>query len=455
MRFLQFIMTIVIIAFGLWISAIMFGPWAIVKYAEKQFGDLITVHNVTVSSKLDAKINRIDFNEDPFKSSSIRGIEFRWSIISGKPKLMIDVSSANFEDQYSISGVYIELNKSDNINNNPIAMKATAERLEALGAANTSNFEAEFVTNLEFSEFRNFKSTSGNLEMTGPIDLQSDKLQVEADVLRLNGGVLDMSDEILIHLEKVTAVKFNSYADKIIGKIIPNDEFFDFDIEVAHARADEDIFSSEKISALGKYDLISNEFVEGLVVDFEQAELLGRKIVKSKSKIDLNEGISTITSEGILEDTEINLGGQYIGNLPSSEFNLNLKSEALDKSNEFDVALDLVAQTDPEVDISIKSSGMMSPFNVIENCLKSKCDFKDITLKYFIQSEGHQMYGKSECYDINCSSNSSRHEISTSDTNQFFQQMQKTGIFNPLLLGLAYSQVLGGLPDGAGHKLSF
>jgi len=33
--------------------------------------------------------------------------------------------------------------------------------------------------------------------------------------------------------------------------------------------------------------------------------------------------------------------------------------------------------------------------------------------------------------------------------------MQKTGIFNPLLLGLAYSQVLGGLPDGAGHKLSF
>ena len=64
MRFLQVIMTIVIMAFGLWISAIMFGPWAIVKYAENQFGELITLHNVTVSSKLDAKINRIDFNHD-------------------------------------------------------------------------------------------------------------------------------------------------------------------------------------------------------------------------------------------------------------------------------------------------------------------------------------------------------------------------------------------------------
>jgi hypothetical protein len=33
--------------------------------------------------------------------------------------------------------------------------------------------------------------------------------------------------------------------------------------------------------------------------------------------------------------------------------------------------------------------------------------------------------------------------------------MQKTGIFNPLILGIAYSQMLGGLPDGSGHKLSF
>ena len=455
MKFLQFIMTIVIMAFGLWISAIMFGPWAIMKYAEKQFGELITLHNVTVSSKLDAKINRIDFNHDTFKSSSIRGIEFRWSIISGKPKLMIDASSANFEDQYSLSNIYVEINKSDNKNNYPIAINAVAEKLEALGSVNVSNVEAKFLTNLEFSEFSNFKSSSGNLEMTGLFDLQSDGLKADADVLRLNSGVLNMSDEIFILLEKVTSVKFNSNADRIIGKIIPHDQFFDFDVGVTNAQFDEDIFSSEKISALGKYDLTSHEIVEEIFIELEQAELLGRKIVKSTSKIDLKEGIPTIISEGMLEDTEINLGGKYIGSLPSSKFNISLKSEAAVKSNEFDVTIDLDVQTEPEVEMSIKSTAIMSPLNVIENCLKSKCDFKDITLKYFIQSEGHQMSGKSECYDINCSSNSSRHEISTSDTNQFFQQMQKTGIFNPLLLGLAYSQVLGGLPDGAGHKLSF
>lgn len=455
MRFLQVIMTVVIMAFGLWISAIMFGPWAIVKYAENQFGDLVTLHNVSVSSKLDAKINRIDFNHDTFKSSSIRGIEFRWSIISGKPKLMIDASSANFEDQYSLSNIYVEINKSDNISSYPIAIKANAERLEALGAANISKFEAEFFSNLEFSEFRNFKSKSGNLEMTGLFDLQSDGLKAEADVLRLNKGVLDMSDEILILLEKVTSVKFNSNADRIIGKIIPHDQFFDFDVGVTNAQFDEDIFSSEKISALGKYDLTSHEIVEEIFIELEQAELLGRKIVKSTSKIDLKEGIPTIISEGMLEDTEINLGGKYIGSLPSSKFNITLKSEAAVKSNEFDVTIDLDVQTDPEVDISIKSSGLMSSSNLIDDCLMSQCDVKDIEIEYSIQSQGHQISGKSECYDINCSSNSSSHDISTSDTNQFFQKMQKTGIFNPLLLGLAYSQVLGGLPDGAGHKLSF
>jgi len=112
-------------------------------------------------------------------------------------------------------------------------------------------------------------------------------------------------------------------------------------------------------------------------------------------------------------------------------------------------------QTDPEVDISIKSSGMMSSSNLIDDCFNSKCDLKDIILEYSIQSEGHRMSGKSACYDITCSSNSSKHDISTSDTNQFFQKMQKTGIFNPLILGIAYSQMLGGLPDGSGHKLSF
>ena len=169
----------------------------------------------------------------------------------------------------------------------------------------------------------------------------------------------------------------------------------------------------------------------------------------------MNEGISTITSEGISKDTEINLGGKYIGSIPSAEFYFNLKSEALDNSSEFDATLDLVVQTDPEVDISIKSSGLMSSSNLIDDCLMSQCDVKDIAIEYSIQSEGHQMSGKSECYDIHCSSNSSSHDISTSDTNQFFQKIQKTGIFNPLLLGLAYSQMLGGLPDGAGHKLSF
>jgi len=455
MRFLQFIMTIVIIAFGLWISAIMFGPWAIVKYAEKQFGDLITLHNVTVSSKLDAKINRIDFNHDTFKSSSIRGIEIRWSIISGKPKLMIHVSLANFEDQYSTSGVYVEINKSDKTNDFPIAIKSTAERFDAMGSMSLSEIEANFLSNLEFSEFRNFKSTSDNLEITGPFDLQSDRLRAEAELIRLNANEETISDEILFNLDKVASMKFDASADKVFGKIIPRRQTFEFDVEATNTEAFEDVFLSAKINALGTYDLASNEIVEGLIIEIEKAELLGRKIIGSKSQIDLNEGISKITSEGLLDEAEINLGGKYIGFLPSSLFNISAKSEALDKSNELDVILDINVQTDPELEISIKSSALSTSKNVIEKCLNSKCDINDIKLEYSIQSEGHQMSGVSECYDITCSSNSSKHDITTSDTNQFFQKMQKTEIFNPLILGIAYSQMLGGLPEGSGHKLSF
>ena len=442
-------------AFALWISAIMFGPRAIVKYAENQFGDLITLHNVDVNSNLEAKINRIDFNHDKINSSSIRGVDIRWSLLSGKPKLMIDVSSANYEDQYSSNDIYLEVNKTDDVSNYPIAIKVRAERLEVFGSLNVSNFKAEFLTNLEFSELRNFKSTGGNLDMKGPFDLQSDKLQAEAALIRLNVNEETISDEILFNLDKVTSMKFDAFADKVFGKIIPRGQAFEFDAEATNTQAGEDVFSSEKINALGRYDLTSNKIVKGLLIEFEKSELLGRKISKSKSQIDLNEGISKITSEGLLEETEINFRGNYIGFLPSSLFNITAKSEALVTSNELDVILEVDVQTDPEVEISIKSSALSPLTNVIENCLNLNCDVNDITLEYSIQSEGHQLSGVSECYDITCSSNSSKHDISTSDTNQFFQKMQETGIFNPLILGIAYSQMLGGLPDGSGHKLSF
>ena len=455
MRFLQFIMTIVIMAFAVWISAIMFGPWAIVKYAENQFGDLVTLHNVNVNSKLEAKINRIDFNQDNLKSSSIRGVDVRWSLLSGKPKLMIDASSANYEDQYSSNDIYLEINKTDDASNYPIAIKARTEKLEVYGSLKISNFEAEFLTNLEFSELINFKSTSDNLEMKGPFDLQSDKLQAEAELIRLNVNEETISDEILFNFDKVTSAQFDVLADKVFGKISPKEQFLEFDVEATNTEAFEDVFSSEKINALGKYDLISKKIVEGFLIEIEKAELLGRKIIKSKSQIDLNEGISKITSEGLLEETEINFGGNYIGFLPSSLFNVTAKSEVLDKSNELDVTFDIIVQTDPELEISLQSSAVTPSTNVIENCMYSKCEVSDIKLEYSIQSEGHQMSGVSECYDITCSSNSSKHDLSTSDTNQFFQKMQKTGIFNPLILGIAYSQMLGGLPNGSGHKLSF
>jgi hypothetical protein len=291
--------------------------------------------------------------------------------------------------------------------------------------------------------------------MTGSFDLQSDKLQAEAELIRLNVNEETISDEILFNLDKVTSMKFDVLAEKVFGKIIPSGQTFEFDVEATNTEAGGDVFSSEKINAVGKYDLTSNKIVEGFLIEIEKAELLGRKIIKSKSQIDLNDGISIITSEGLLEETEINFGGNYIGFLPSSLFNITATSEGSDKSNELDVILDLNVQTDPEVEISIKSSAFSPLTDVIENCLTLSCDVNNVSFEYSIQSEGHQMSGVSECYDITCSSNSSKHDISTSDTNQFFQKMQKTGIFNPLILGIAYSQMLGGLPDGSGHKLSF
>ena len=110
---------------------------------------------------------------------------------------------------------------------------------------------------MKFSEIRNFKSTSDNFEMTGPFDLQSDKLQAEAEIIRLNVNEETISDQILFNLDKVTSAQFDVLADKVFGKISPKEQFLAFDVEATNTEAFEDVFSSGKINALGKYDLTS------------------------------------------------------------------------------------------------------------------------------------------------------------------------------------------------------
>ena len=68
---------------------------------------------------------------------------------------------------------------------------------------------------------------------------------------------------------------------------------------------------------------------------------------------------------------------------------------------------------------------------------------------------GETLSGTSSCLEPACSSGARTHDLSTTDTNKFFANLQGLNLISPLVLGGAYAQMLQGVAVGAGHKINF
>jgi len=68
---------------------------------------------------------------------------------------------------------------------------------------------------------------------------------------------------------------------------------------------------------------------------------------------------------------------------------------------------------------------------------------------------GETLSGTSRCLEPTCSSGGRAHELSTTDTNKFFANLQSLNLISPLILAGAYAQMLQGVAVGPGHKINF
>jgi hypothetical protein len=98
---------------------------------------------------------------------------------------------------------------------------------------------------------------------------------------------------------------------------------------------------------------------------------------------------------------------------------------------------------------------MVADVNQPLACAEVACEISDVTYEYTLNVAGETLSGTSSCLEPACSSGTRTHELSTTDTNKFFANLQGVNLISPLVLGGAYAQMLQGVEVGAGHKSNF
>ena len=443
-------MTIVIIAFAVWISAIMFGPWAIVKYAENQFGDRISLHNVVVTPQLDAKINRIDFKDDKLRFLSIRGIEIRWSLLSD-PKLIVEASGANHDDQFSLSNFSAVVTKSNSDTNFPLEIHANAEKLMLLGSSDISEIETKFLSDRDLSEFRHFKAMSGNINLRTPFALVAESGVLEVDETRVVAGNYKIVDKFFFTLHDVASKNIAGTADRILGAITLDSEDIDFSITAYKPQTNDSVFSADQAAIVGTYDAHARKMAGEATLAIENGKFMNFRFLHSIIKTSREGDDIDVLAEGIIEPNSLELEERYIGNLPATRYQISLDANSSSVLSNAEFQL----QSKPSIDIKVTGFSNVGVSNLIDECIFSECDLGRIGLEYLIETDGTQMSGVSDCADLSCPAELSNHKLITSDTNKFFASIQRSGVISPLILGAAYAQMLGGEVNGNGHNLRF
>ena len=172
------------------------------------------------------------------------------------------------------------------------------------------------------------------------------------------------------------------------------------------------------------------------------------------AKVTPGEEQFKVSVEGTSLGSEITLGRRYIGRAPDASFAAEFDASSFGGNLQvFGYARLSAAQQPVELDVSFQGTvpGVSQPVA----CTEVDCEISDVTYEYGLNVAGETLSGTSSCLEPTCSSGARTHELSTTDTNKFFANLQGVNLISPLVLGGAYAQMLQGAAAGKGHKINF
>ena len=452
-RVLQFLMIVLLTGCVAWASAIFFGPWALTKYLESQAGDAIEVSGLRVTPKLAVTANRVQMSDAGAVTAFLRGVEVDWKLLTGdEPAVLIAVANGSFAGSLSVGELQFTVTTADT--GGPLKIAGTATMVGGPNSVSAADVTFEANTDYNFQFLRRVTATTGGLTTQYASNMTASASQIEVDQVDLGTDLLRQELGGTLTLTKVAALGTDLSIPEVDVKFALADGLLSLSFGARDLLSEMAGMAVSGISASMEYDAARLRLAGPIYLALKDFAWKDIRLPAAEAKVTLGDEQLKVSVEGTSLGSEITLGRRYIGRAPDASFAAELDASSLGSNLQISGKASLAAAQQPvELDLAFKGtvSGVSQPVE----CAEVACEVIDVTYEYNLNVAGETLSGTSRCLELTCSSGARTHDLSTTDTNKFFSNLQNVNLISPLVLGGAYAQMLQGVSVGTGHKLNF
>ena len=453
MRVLQLVMIVLLTGCVAWASAIFFGPWALTKYLEGQTDNLVEVSGLRVTPKLSVTASRVQMSDGAAVTASFRGVEVDWRLLTGdEAAVLISVSNAGFAGSLSVEDLQVTVTQAEH--GDPLKILGIAARAEYPHALSALDVKFEAQTDYSFQFLRLVMATTGELTTQLPsratasvAKLEVNQVDLGADLLRQDlSGALALTN-LVVDAADLTMpdanLKFDIAGD-VLSLTVGARDLLSKTLGVAISDVSGRMkYDATRLVPAGPIDVALNEFAWKDI-----------RLPSANARVSLGDEQFKVLVEGESLGAEITLGRRYIGSAPDASFNAQFDVSAVGVNLGLSGYARLTAAQKP-IELDLSFNGIVANASQLSACMEVACEISEVIYDYNLSVEGEMLSGTSRCGEPTCSTGGGAHELSTTDTNKFFANLQGVNLISPLVLGGAYAQMLQGVAVGAGHKINF
>ncbi len=460
MRFLKFVLSIILSVCILWGVLVYFGPIIFSKLLRMQFGESIQVTGVEITPKLNIKIGEIgvNFSEDSetLWSGEARGLIVEFSKVFPRPHITIGFGSGHISNYGSFKKANVDILLMGFLDWSNIDVEAIFSDIETVDGAlvDTIDFACNLLPKQKKLTVQSIDLNDVSIPYYG--GFESKKISGKFSEFYTDRSIYEQSNISNFQIFDIKSNFFEFSAEKGSMDFINKNGIFEFNSSLDQINGNQQRYKTNIASIT--VDILQNNTSNDLTTEFKLLDLsisdLKVNIPQLRGGLRINESQQDIFISGKLGDLELAYDQLHVADIPSGVFEVSAILNPLGKHSNLASEGYLSFVSKPNLRLSLVSNLQLQHLDNISSCKEYDCVFGDLGLDYKLTIDSENLNGNLLCPSIDCSSSKATHTVKTENTNAFFSSLSQEKIFNPVAVAYAYSQMRLGEPTGLGHKLS-
>lgn len=386
-------------------------------------------------------------------TASLRGVEVNWRLLTGsEPAVLISVSNGGFVGSLNIADLQVTVTQA--ATGGPLKISGTAARAGDPNLVLAADVKFEAHTDYNLQLMNRVTATTGGLTTQYLLNTTASTSRIEVDRVDLAADLLRQEFSGTLALTNVVAAGPDLSTPAADVKFALVDGLLTLSLGARDLNSETTGVAVGGLTASMDYDAARPGLAGPIDLALSDSSWKDIRLPAAEARVTLGDKQFKVSVEATSRGSDVTLGRRYIGRAPDTSFAAEFDASSLGGNLQISGDARLSAAQQP-VELDVSFQGAVAGVSQPVKCTEVACEISDVVYEYSLNVAGETLNGTSSCLEPTCSSGPRTHELSTTDTNKFFANLQGVNLISPLVLGGAYAQMLQGAAAGKGHKINF